>query len=39
VRNAHHVNRGEPLETCAGDSDFYFVETGEPDKIIARRST
>jgi len=36
VRNAHHVNRGEPLETCAGDSDFYFVETGEPDKIIAR---
>ena len=36
VRNAHHVNRGEPLETRAGDSDFYFVETGEPDKIIAR---
>lgn len=36
VRNAHHVNHGEPLETRAGDSDFYFVETGEPDKIIAR---
>lgn len=36
VRNAHHVNRGEPFETRAGDSDFYFVETGEPDKIIAR---
>ena len=36
VRNAHHVNRGEPLETRAGDSDFYFVETGEPANIIAR---
>ena len=36
VRNAHHVNRGEPLETRAGESDFYFVETGEPEKIIAR---
>ncbi|HRR34686.1 MAG TPA: ATP-dependent RecD-like DNA helicase [Kiritimatiellia bacterium] len=36
VRNAHHVNRGEPLETSTGDSDFYFVETGEPEKIIAR---
>lgn len=38
VRNAHHVNHGEPLETQASgaDSDFYFVETGEPDKIIAR---
>lgn len=38
VRNAHHVNHGEPLETHASgaDSDFYFVETGEPDKIIAR---
>ena len=38
VRNAHHVNHGEPLETHASgaDSDFYFVETGEPEKIIAR---
>jgi exodeoxyribonuclease V alpha subunit len=36
VRNAHRVNRGELFETRAGDSDFYFVETGEPDKIIAR---
>mgnify|MGYP003586851775 FL=1 len=36
VRNAHHVNHGEPLETRSGESDFYFVETGEPEKIIAR---
>ncbi|MDD2456527.1 MAG: ATP-dependent RecD-like DNA helicase [Kiritimatiellae bacterium] len=36
VRNAHRVNHGEPFETRAGESDFYFVETGEPDKIIAR---
>ncbi len=36
VRNAHHVNHGELFETRSGDSDFYFVETGEPDKIIAR---
>jgi len=36
VRNAHRVNRGEPFETRAGESDFYFVETGEPEKIIAR---
>jgi exodeoxyribonuclease V alpha subunit len=36
VRNAHHVNHGEPFETRTGDSDFYFVETGEPNKIIAR---
>lgn len=36
VRNAHHVNHGEPFETRGGESDFYFVETGEPDKIIER---
>jgi len=36
VRNAHHINRGEALETREGESDFYFVETGEPEKIIAR---
>jgi len=36
VRNAHRVNSGEPFETRAGESDFYFVETGEPEKIIAR---
>lgn len=36
VRNAHHVNRGEPFETRTDDSDFYFIETDEPEKIIAR---
>ncbi len=36
VRNAHHVNHGEALETREGESDFYFVETGEPEKMIAR---
>lgn len=36
VRNAHRVNCGEPFETRPGESDFYFVETGEPEKIIAR---
>ena len=36
MRNAHRVNRGEPFETRVGESDFYFVETGEPDRIIAR---
>jgi len=36
VRNAHRINSGEALETRAGESDFYFVETGEPEKIIER---
>jgi exodeoxyribonuclease V alpha subunit len=36
VRNAHRVNRGEGFEGGEGDRDFYFVETGEPDKIVAR---
>lgn len=38
VRNAHLVNRGEPLEIPApgDDSDFYFVEADEPDLVIQR---
>jgi exodeoxyribonuclease V alpha subunit len=37
VRNAHHVNLGEPLETAGGGaSDFYLVETAEPEQILAR---
>ena len=36
VRNAHHVNNGERLETAEGPSDFYFVETAEPEQILAR---
>ncbi len=35
VRNAHHVNRGEPFEKpVPGDeSDFYFMEAQDPQKI------
>ena len=37
VRNAHHVNNGEPFETTPSpDSDFYFIETAEPETIITR---
>ena len=36
VRNAHHVNHGEPFETAEGASDFYFIETAEPEQIVAR---
>ena len=34
VRNAHHVNAGEPLETRAGASDFYFVAQDDPAKAL-----
>jgi len=35
VRNAHHVNHGEPIETPAvdEDADFYFIQTQEPEQI------
>ncbi len=39
VRNAHHVNHGEPIEKPPrGDqvSDFYFIETQDPDQVISR---
>ena len=37
VRNAHHVNHGETFETSPSpDSDFYFIETAEPETIVAR---
>lgn len=38
VQNAHRVNRGEFIETPPTDdsSDFYFIETGEPDQVIQR---
>ncbi len=36
VRNAHRVNRGERFETAEGDSDFYYINTEDPPKIIAR---
>ena len=36
VRNAHHVNAGEPLEIKHGDSDFYFMRIEDPQACIAR---
>jgi exodeoxyribonuclease V alpha subunit len=41
VRNAHNVNRGEPLELPgAGDvSDFYFMEAQEPEDVIQKLLT
>ena len=36
VRNAHHINNGEKLEAGGPDSDFFFIETADPDKVIAR---
>ena len=36
VRNAHHVNAGEPLEVRRGeDSDFYFLACRDPQKCLA----
>ena len=34
VRNAHHVNAGEPFETRAGESDFYFIAQDDPQKAL-----
>lgn len=38
VQNAHHINRGEFIETAGGDddSDFYFFDVREPDDVITR---
>ncbi|MDD6029884.1 MAG: ATP-dependent RecD-like DNA helicase [Kiritimatiellae bacterium] len=35
VRNAHHVNAGEPFETRQGESDFYFIPQEDPQKALA----
>ncbi len=35
VRNAHHVNAGEPFETRVGESDFYFISQDDPEKTLA----
>ena len=35
VRNAHHVNAGEPFETRPGESDFYFIAQEDPQKALA----
>ena len=36
VRNAHHVNAGEPLEIRQGESDFYFVRCEDPEMCVKR---
>ncbi len=36
VKNAHHVNAGEPLETRAGDTDFYFARCEDPELCLKR---
>ena len=34
VRNAHHVNAGEPFESRPGESDFYFIPQEDPQKAL-----
>ena len=36
VKNAHHVNAGEPLEVRQGDSDFYFMRCEDPELCVRR---
>ena len=36
VRNAHHVNAGEPLEIRHGETDFYFVRIEDPQECVKR---
>ena len=36
VRNAHHVNAGEPLEIRSGESDFYFMRCEDPEMCVKR---
>ena len=36
VKNAHHVNAGEPLEVAHGESDFYFVRCEDPERCLKR---
>lgn len=36
VQNAHRVNSGEMITAGAAKSDFYFIDTAEPEKIISR---
>ena len=36
VKNAHHVNAGEPLEIRRGDTDFYFARCEDPDACLKR---
>ena len=36
VRNAHHVNAGEPLEIRRDDTDFYFARCEDPETCLRR---
>ena len=36
VRNAHRINHGERLENGGPSSDFFFIETSDPDQVIER---
>ena len=36
VRNAHHVNAGEPLEIRQGETDFYFLRCEDPEMCVRR---
>jgi exodeoxyribonuclease V alpha subunit len=36
VKNAHHVNAGEPLEIRQGESDFYFLRCEDPAECADR---
>ena len=36
VKNAHHVNAGEPLEIRSGESDFYFMRCEDPEICVKR---
>jgi len=36
VKNAHHVNAGEPLEIRSGETDFYFMRCEDPEMCMKR---
>jgi exodeoxyribonuclease V alpha subunit len=39
VQNAHNINTGEKIEAAPPDddsSDFYFIDTAEPDLVVER---
>jgi len=36
VKNAHHVNAGEPLEIRRDDTDFYFARCEDPETCLQR---
>ena len=36
VRNAHRINNGERLENGGPGSDFFLIETSDPEQVIAR---